>query len=128
MYKFYKFQEHELGCILLDVEPTPDFTGYMIEWQFSENYGANIPYIFMQIQDGLAEGWCAHYHNNGIMACLLQFHKGLRHGIQKRWYDKGQPFSESNYIHGQKHGRSYMWSEAGDLVLNVEYSFGKKLF
>jgi hypothetical protein len=125
MYNFYKLQGEE---ILVPVEPTRDFTGYMIEWQISELYGINIPYIFMQIKDGLAEGWCAHYYNNGIMACLLQFHKGKRHGIQKRWYEKGQPFNESTYIHNQKHGRYRMWSEAGHLILNTQYSFGKQFF
>lgn len=119
MHTFYKIHE---GGVFEQVEQTHDFTGYLIEWQ-----SIGIPYIFMKIKDGLADGLCASYYNNGLLSGLVQFHKGERHGYLKRWYNKGQQYSESNYIHNQKHGNYRMWSENGDLILNVEYSFGKQL-
>lgn len=73
--------------------------------------------------NGLEEGICQAWHENGQTEYIYSFHKGQREGSYKEWFSNGDLYEESYYKEGKLEGRQTIYHGKG-ITRGGEYRAG----
>lgn len=76
--------------------------------------------------DGMKDGKCKLYFENGKINEIHSYKKNEMHGTWLTFNTKGIKVAEANYKKGQKDGEWNIWNDEGQLVYEMHYIDGEK--
>lgn len=80
----------------------------------------------LYLKDGIPFSGIAYdLYENGKLARVISFYKGIQHGPMYIWYPNGAPQLSTNYHQGKLHGWFIGWYSNGSILYSMAYNQGK---
>jgi antitoxin component YwqK of YwqJK toxin-antitoxin module len=107
--------------IYLDDNGNP-YTGSYIEY-----YPSGAKKDEIHLRNGLKEGICLLFFDDGQLNEIRSYKQGKMHGTWITYNQKGTKIGEANYSQNLKNGKWYIWDENGTLRYEMFYLDGEKV-